>query len=185
LLERGLQDADPVIRAGCIGILSKHYELSCNKITPLLQDDSIAVRVAAVEALAMAAAHGDKTAEEAIRRATQDPAAAVRAAALRALRSCESAAELLKTALRDKNAQVRLVAAELLVLRGDKSAIPVLIELLNERTVAKAAFSVLHRATGLTFNWDKERTQEGKAAAQQRWRRWWQRHGRFLNVRTR
>jgi|GEM_PF-5396917 len=184
LLEQGLRDSNAAIRAGCIRILAKHYELSCDRITPLLQDDSIAVRVAAVEALAVAAAHGDKAAEEAIRQAMQDPAAAVRAAALRALHVDESATELLKTALGDKNAQVRLVAAEALVLQGNKSGIPVLIELLSERTVARAAFAVLHRATGLTFNWDKERTQEGRAAAQQRWRRWWRRHGRYFSLKT-
>jgi len=86
--------------------------------------------------------------------------------------------------LKTKNAQVRLVAAEPFLFHSDRSGIPVLIELLGERVVARAAFAVLHRATGLTFNWDKERTQEGRAAAQQRWRRWWRRHGRFFNLRT-
>jgi hypothetical protein len=74
-------------------------------------------------------------------------------------------------------------AATVLGDNDDKEAVSVLIDLLTDKNCSIAAFTLLRKWTGITFNFDREKTEEGKAASIERWRKWWQTNSGFFEIR--
>jgi hypothetical protein len=136
-------------------------------------DDSF-VEEEALDALA-AVALRDGQPDPAVSRALRDRVSLKRAAAARALGRARDAAVRAPVGnlLADADARVRLEAAQALVLAGEKSAVPVLIELLRD-----APDEVAGRAESLLFQIAADKTPEasaadGSAAARARWHDAW------------
>jgi len=178
----GLKHSNPVVRIGCMRLLlTEPYNADIKSIVGLLSDSEPAVRVAVLETLAEHARSNTEVVEL-ISARLSDKSAAVRIAAMKALnralgRDCRGIVEPL---LSDGEGAVRLTAASILGEYGEKRAIGVLIELLDDRGCAQTAFLLLRRWTGLTFNFDKETTEEGRSVSIKRWRHWWQKNQKIF-----
>jgi HEAT repeat protein len=95
------------------------------------------------------------------------------AAALDRVAGAESTAAI-RPLLADKDGGVRLRAAELLLARGDRPALPVLARLLeaDEPELRHRAASILRAATGLEFGYVSYADQDSRDAAAVRWRQY-------------
>ena len=181
-IAEGLQNPDGKIRAGCASLLGEiKGEKAVELLLEALNDEDVAVWLAAIESLGKI---GDKRAVFHLVPLLAAEEQETRIAAIRALGTIGDPAVVAKVEplLAHEDGKMRLFAAVALGELKEESSIPVLIELLGDRTYREQAFLFLKKFTGLTFNYDRETLEEKKLEAIDRWRDWWHRNSESFQI---